>query len=603
MSWLRSPPHPLLTIQVGLLYKLTLVNSVLRPINLYVRIYGVLFEGVDLDSSVEKSTKSEVKGFTLMLLFSISALATWILCVVYEAKPVGAAESDRIPLSGQANPEPVIPLQRITFTGNTVFTEEQLNQSSAPLLNRSVTLAELQELASKITKLYQEYGYITSRAILPADQNINDGEIVIQIIEGKLERIDIKRDEQGRLSENYVRDRIAQAVTVPLNFTRIEDELQLLRNDPQISEIKANLSAGEGSGNSILEVTYKEANFFSLTSQFDSYGNPATGIYRVGVTPQILNPLGVGDRLLVSYMRSGNADSFNTNYQIPLNPKGGTLDFSLAFGQNLITEPPFDELNIKTDSQTYELSFRQPLVRSPREEFALSLGLAIEQSNFSLDGIPFNVQTSEFDDGRSQATIIRFGQDFISRDSAGGWAFRSVFNLGIDAIGATIRNNAPDGRFFAWNGQILRVQRLGSDRDTLALLRFSAQLTGDALLPLSRFSTGGPQSVRGYRQNQITGDSGIQGSLEFQLPVARDNEGSSILKLLPFIEAGTVWNTSGINETGAPQTVVGIGTGLMWQPSRSFTIRLDYGIPLIKFNNPSSTMQDSGLYFSFSANL
>jgi hemolysin activation/secretion protein len=560
---------------------------------------GVLCEVVDLDNSVDKSTKIKVKRFSLMLLFSISAS---ILCA-YWCTTAYAAAPDRIPLTGQTTSEPVIPVQKITFTGSTVFTEEQLNQLSAPLLNRSVTLMELQELASKTTKLYQDLGYITSRAILPADQNINDGEIVIQVIEGKLERIDVKRDEPGRLAENYVRDRIAQAVTVPLNFARIEDELQLLRNDPQIADIKANLSAGEGSGNSILEVTYKEANFFSLGAQFDTYGNPATGIYRFGVTPQILNPLGVGDRLLLNYTRSGDADSFNLGYQIPLNPKGGTLDFSLAFGQNSITEPPFDQLDIKTDSQSYEFSYRQPLVRTPREELAFSFGLAIEQSNFFINETSVNFQTSDIGDGRSQATIIRFGQDFISRDPGGGWAFRSVFNLGIDAIGATIRNNAPDGRFFSWNGQILRVQRLGSDRDTLALLRFSAQLTGDALLPPNRFSTGGPQSVRGYRQNQISGDSGIQGSLEFQLPIARDNEGSGILKLLPFIEAGTVWNSSGNNERGEPQTIVGIGTGLLWQPSRSFTIRIDYGIPLIKFNNPNNTLQDSGLYFSFSANL
>ncbi|NJM28004.1 MAG: ShlB/FhaC/HecB family hemolysin secretion/activation protein [Pseudanabaena sp. RU_4_16] len=300
------------------------------------------------------------------------------MAYAYWCVPVSASEDelDRIPLSKQAEAEPAIPVKQIKVTGSTVFTEEQLNQLSAPLLNRSVTLEELQELASKITKLYQEQGYITSRAILPADQNINDGEIAIQVIEGKLERIDVKRDEPGRLSENYVRDRLTQAVTVPLNFARIEDELQLLRNDPLIADIKANLSAGEGSGNSILEVTYKEANFFSLGAQFDTYGNSATGIYRFGVTPQLTNLSGLGDRLLGNYTRSGNADSFNINYQIPLNPKGGTLDLSLAVGQNAITEPPFDLLNIRTDSKTYELSYRQPFVRSPREEFALSFGLS-----------------------------------------------------------------------------------------------------------------------------------------------------------------------------------------------------------------------------------
>jgi hemolysin activation/secretion protein len=506
------------------------------------------------------------------------------------------------PLLAQTPAEPLIPVKRIAITGSTVFTEEQLDRLSAPLLNRSVTLVELQELANQITKLYQENNYITSRAILPADQDVNDGEITIQVIEGKLERIDIKRDASSRLSESYIHDRLAQAVTFPLNFARIEEELQLLRNDPLIAEIKANLSAGQGGGNSILEVTYKEANFFNLGLLFDSYGNPATGIYRFGVTPQLLNLSGIGDRFLINYTRSGNADSFSANYQIPLNPKGGTLDFNLAFNQNPITEPPFDALNIKTDSQAYELSYRQPIVRTLSNEFALSFGLAIEQSNAFVNGISFNPQTFELNDGRSQATILRFGQDLISRDPGGAWALRSVFNLGIDEIGATVRNNAPDGRFFSWNGQVLRVQRLGSDRDTLALLRLSAQLTGDSLLPLSRFSTGGPQSVRGYRQNQITGDSGIQGSLEFQLPVARDIEGTGVLKLLPFIEAGTVWNANG-ESNGSAQTILGVGTGLLWQPSRSLSIRLDYGIPLIKINNPNNNLQDAGLYFSFSTNL
>ncbi|WP_019502181.1 ShlB/FhaC/HecB family hemolysin secretion/activation protein [Pseudanabaena sp. PCC 6802] len=507
----------------------------------------------------------------------------------------------------QATSEPLIPVKKIAIVGSTVFSDEQLQVLVAPLLNRSVTLVELQELANKVTKLYQENNYITSRAVLPADQDINDGEIVIQVIEGKLERIDIKKDESARLSEDYIRDRIAPAVTVPLNFARIEEELQLLRNDPLIAEIKANLSAGEGGGSSILEVTVKEAKLLNLGLSLDNYGNSATGIYRFGVTPQLLNLSGIGDRLAANYTRSGSADAFSFDYQLPLNPKGGTLGLSFAFDRNpakitAINSPA--TIDIRADTQIYELNYRQPLVRTLREEFALSFGLAIEQSSFFVEGIPFNLQTGNSNDGGSQATILQFGQDFISRDPGGAWAFRSLFNFGIDALGATVRNDAPDGRFFAWNGQVLRVQRLGSDRDTLALLRLSAQLTGDSLLPPNRFSVGGPQSVRGYRQNQITGDSGIQGSLEFQFPVVRDNEGTSILKILPFIEAGTVWNANG-ETSGLSQTIVGFGTGLLWQPSRNFTIRIDYGIPLIKINNSSSpnNLQDSGLYFSLSTNL
>jgi hemolysin activation/secretion protein len=178
---------------------------------------------------------------------------------------------------------------------------------------------------------------------------------------------------------------------------------------------------------------------------------------------------------------------------------------------------------------------------------------------------------------------------------------RSTFNIGLNLLGATIRNDgSPDGRFFYWIGQILRVERLGTDKDTLAFFRLNMQFAGNQLLSLNRFSIGGPQSVRGYRQNQLTGDNGLQASVELQFPVVRDSEGVSIVKLLPFVEAGTIWNASGSNPT--TQSLIGIGLGATYQPIRNLLLRLDYGIPLVNVSNSGNNLQDSGLYFSVNAN-
>lgn len=561
------------------------------------------------------------QGFPKFISVPISIIFAAPIWCTASASLAQTLQSSQVPLSNSAQTpapqdlaqaqddaprpqtEPLIPVKQIVVKGSTVFSETQLAELTAPLIDKSVTLAQLNELVNKINQLYQNNNYITSRATLPPDTDLSDGIVTIQVIEGQLENIKIERagGEQGRLSENYIRDRIALGVGIPLNFARLEEELQLLRADPLIADIKASLAAGEKSGGSVIQVTFTEADTFHLDLQADNYGNPATGIYRGGITLQQTNLSGLGDTLFGNYIRSGSANTYAAGYQIPLNPRGGTLDFSTSLGQNPITEAGFETLNIKTDSQVYELTYRQPLIKNPRQEFALSLGAAIEVSNSFLDGRSFNFQNLLFDDGRSQSTVIRFGQDLISRDGGGAWAFRSTFNLGVEALGATIRNNAPDGRFFSWAGQVLRLQRLGSDRDTLALLRIGAQLTGDSLLPLNRYSVGGPQSVRGYRQNQLTGDSGIQASLEFQLPVVRNPEGVSLVKLLPFVEAGTVWNTAGSNPQ--PQTIVGTGLGLMWQPSTNITIRLDYGIALNRITSTNSNLQDSGLYFSVNTRL
>jgi len=492
----------------------------------------------------------------------------------------------------------LIPVKRIEIVGGSILTSVEIAALVTPLQNKSVTLAQLQELADKITQIYQDRNYITSRAIL-APQNIQDGVVTIQVREGSLERIDVKRagDESGRLNDSYIRDRIQIAGSTPLNFAHLEDALQLLRSDPLIGDIRANLTTGSQPDQSILQITLSEAKSFSIRPFIDNYGNTSTGIYRFGVNLQELNMTGNGDSILVGYTRSGSSDIYQLNYQYPINPQGGTLGFNFSAGQNPITEPLFNSLNIFTDSQTYELAYRQPLMRSPREEFALGVSIAFENSGSYFDNRSFNFQNFKFDDGRSQSRILRLSQDYLNRDPNGAWALRSTFNLGLNVLGATIRNDgSPDGRFFYWIGQILRVQRLGDDKDTLAFLRLNMQFSGNQLLSLNRFSIGGPQSIRGYRQSQLTGDSGIQASAELQFPVVRDEEGVSIIKLLPFVEGGIIWNSSGLNST--TQSLLAIGLGATYQPIRNLLLRLDYGIPLVNVSNAGNNLQDSGLYFS-----
>ena len=498
--------------------------------------------------------------------------------------------------------EVLIPVKRIDILGSSILTSVEIESLVAPLQNKSVTLNQLQEVTDKISQIYQDRNYITSRAVL-IPQDIKDGIVTIQVREGSLERVDVKRagDLVGRLNDSYIRDRVLQAGATPLNFANLEDALQLLRADPLIGDIRANLTTGSQANQSILQITVSEAKSFSIRPFFDNYGNTSTGIYRIGVNLQELNTTGNGDSILVGYTRSGSADIYQLNYQYPINPQGGTLGFNFSAGQSPITEPPFDSLNILTDSQTYELAYRQPLLRSPREEFAIGISTAFENSGSYFGNRSFNFQNFKFDDGRSQSRVLRLSQDYLSRDPIGAWVLRSTFNMGLNVLGATIRNDgSPDGRFFYWGGQVLRVQRIGTDRDTLAFFRLNMQFSGDQLLSLNRFSIGGAQSIRGYRQNQLTGDNGIQASVELQFPVARDEEGLATVKLLPFVEAGTIWNSSGVNSTN--QSLIGLGLGATYQPMRNLLLRLDYGIPLVNVSNSGNNLQDSGLYFSINAN-
>ena len=550
------------------------------------------------------------------LLFSVFIFATAIAPSVpsLEANPINSSKQSEDlltaknkqtpPTESPTTTEVLIPVKQILVVGSSILTTDEIEQITKPNINKSLTFNQLREVADQITQIYQERNYITSRAIIET-QDIKNGIVTIKVLEGSLERIEIKRtgNESGRLNDDYLRSRVEIATAPPLNFTNLEDQLQLLRSDPLFSDIRANLISGSKPDQSVLRINFTEAKTLSTRLFTDNYGNVSSGIYRAGATLQEANLTGIGDLASVSYVRSQSSNAYSLGYQYPLNPTGGTLSFGASLGDSRVSQPEFANLNITTDSQVYDLSYRQPIMRSPREELALGVGISFENSSSSINGNSFNFQGSDPNntDGRSQARVLRLTQEYINRDTTGAWAFRSAFSAGLDLLGATIRNDgSPDGRFLYWTGQVLRVQRLGNDRDTLAFFRLNTQLTGDRLLSLNRFSVGGPQSIRGYRQNQNTGDAGIQGSVELQLPVLRNDDGEAIVKLLPFAEAGTVWNNRTANPS--PQTLFSLGLGAQYQPFRNLTLRLDYGLPLVNANNSGTNLQDSGLYFSVNGN-
>lgn len=512
-------------------------------------------------------------------------MAVLLSCLVITASPGFGSLTPSV--WGQVN---LLTVSDLEIVGSTVFTAAELRALGADVIGKEVTIGQLQSVITRINEKYQSLGYITSRAVL-SPQTIRGGVVRIDIIEGKLERIDIQRGASSgqKLQDDYFRSRLSFDPDKPLNFITIEEELQKLRENPLIKDIKATLRAGSGEGLSVLQVIVTEASSFITQISLDNYGNPNTGIWRGNLSVTEQNLTGRGDGLTVSYTRSGAANTLAGSYTLPLNPQGGTLTIQGLAGVNPIVAERFT-FNLTTESRLLELTYKQPFFHTASAELSVSFSLASEESRILID-------QALIPDGETRSTVLRLGQEYRGRDGMGGWFARSVLGFGIDGLGATIRSGAPDGRFFTWGGQLLRLQKLSEDQETIGQLRLQFQYGGDSLPPLNRFGLGGPLSVRGYRQGFITGDSGVQGTIEVELPLARNEFGRSVVKIVPFIDAGTVWNQNG---NGDNQTLWGIGAGLKWQISPQVQFRLDYGIPLVSVERRGNSLQDEGIYFSLS---
>ncbi|MEH2365358.1 ShlB/FhaC/HecB family hemolysin secretion/activation protein [Nostoc sp.] len=500
------------------------------------------------------------------------------------------------PILEQNDPNTKFRIDRIEVVGSTVFKAEQFAAVTNSFVGRELTFAELLQVKDAITKLYTDNGYVTTGALI-TPQTIEAGTIKIQVIEGSLEEIKIVGNR--RLHTQYIRDRIKLGAGKPLNVPRLIEKLQLLRLNPRIQNLSAELQTGVQPGTSVLQVEVKEAETFKLTASLDNGRSPSVGSFRRGVDLQEANLLGLGDTLSVGYANTDGSNTINVNYTLPINARNGTVSFGFSQGWNHVIEEPFSVLDIQSNTRSYELSYRQPLVQKPTQELAVGLSFSRQssQTELGLDNIgPFRLSPGADANGKTNISALRFFQEYTQRSNQYVFAARSQLSFGVDWFDANVSDNEPDSRFFAWRGQAQWVRQLAPD--TLFLARGDFQLAADSLVPLEQFGLGGQLSVRGYRQDALLTDNGMLFSAEFRVPIVRAAKIGGVLQLTPFIDVGKGWNTKG--ENPSPSTLVSTGLGLLWKQGDDFLARIDWGIPLISVDGERRSLQENGLYFSVS---
>lgn len=495
--------------------------------------------------------------------------------------------------SPDAPPEGALPsdfqfrVNRIEVVGNTVL-QDEIAELTRLLENRDITFNDLLQLRTEITQLYIDNGYITSGAFLPNNQNLSDGVVQIEVVEGSLEEIAIRG--LGHLQDAYVRSRVQLATSPPLSQPRLEEALRLLQLDPLIASVNAELIAGSRPGQNILLMDLEEAPAFFTELAVNNYRSPSIGSVQ-GVASVLHNNLfGLGDRFAAAYSIGEGLDLYDIEYTVPVAPQGSTLSVGFNNSDSRIVTDGFDDFGIRSDAETLSVALRHPVVRSPESELGLSLGLDLRRSQTFLLDDPFSFSPGP-ELGLSKVTAIRFSQDWVQRYPRRVLAARSQFSFGVDAFDATINDIGVDGQFFTWLGQVQWVEQVSPS--ILLVTRINGQLTPDALLPIERFGLGGIATVRGYEENQIVADNGVTASVEALISLSHNpNE----LLLTPFAEVGTAWNNRGADPD--PSTLASVGLGLRWQLDPSLQLRLDYGLPLVEVDNQSDSLQSSGFYFS-----
>ena len=484
------------------------------------------------------------------------------------------------------------------FAGNSVFSDEELSGVVGHYLGRYVSSEELQALRHVLTQYYISRGYVISGAFIP-NQEVEGGEVTVQLVEGRLSRLEVKGN--NWLRSSYIRNRIMLNNSGILNVGDLTDSLHFLKLDSLVGNMRGELVPGEVLGEWVLNVEVEEEENLHFAVVANNHRSPNVGENRLEIHAGHHNVSGFGDAINVRYGVTEGLTDVYVAYAFPINPRNTRIGIGYSKSDSIVVERPFDDLDIESDLEGGELYLLHPLYKAFGEEVELEFKVERRRSKTYLLGVPFSFSPG-VDEGRSSSTVMRISQKWLKRRATNILAAESRLTIGVDALGATVNDNEPDGQFLAWLGQFQWVQRFRL-ANSVAVFRFDTQLSEDALLPMEKFSVGGANSVRGYQENWLVRDNGWAASVEQRFPLRLNKyvKRPHALELAFFVDAGRGWNRWDVATD--LETLSSVGVGVRYESSEKLHAGLYWGKALTATDDGSGDLQSQGIHFQVNLTL
>lgn len=414
-----------------------------------------------------------------------------------------------------------IAVKHIRLTGITAYPESTLLPLVADAVGKELTLAQLDELAQRITRYYRDHGHLLARAYLPA-QDIKDGEVEIAVLEGRVGKVtveDTSRISQARVAQRLASIKEGQALSGPV----LERDLLLL-NDLPGTRVTSTLSPGASVGTTDLDVRVAGTAPVSGSIGLDNYGNRYTGQPRLDGSIALASPLHLGDSLAIDTVLSRGLEYGRAAYQLPINSAGTQLGAAFsAMHYRLYSD--FDSLGAHGTAYISSVYLLHPIVRS--RVFNLNAQLDFDHKSMT-DDIDATSTSSQ-----KVVNVVNLGLSGDHLDHLGGGGFTAwsvafaTGNLAPDALTRALDTAGHDteGSYHKVNYAVTRVQNLPGRFSLYASLR--GQHAMGNLDSSEKMVLGGTGAVRAYSSGEAPSDDAWLGTLELRYAISSSWQASA----------------------------------------------------------------------------
>ena len=413
------------------------------------------------------------------------------------------------------------PIDSIEIKGADRLSLADRERLAQPYIGQCLGVQQLNELLKAITDHYLAMGLVTSRAYLP-QQDLSSRHLEVQVVEGRLEGI--KSGADSGLSPRELAMAFPGAVGELLNLRDIEQMVDQLNRLPS-NQAKMELVPGTTVGGSTVEVGNTPKKPWRANLSRNNDGQRSTGEQQWGYGLEWDSPLGLADQLMLRGGRDAVSDHQRTSHSEMLfyNLPWGWWNFSYSYSQSAYRSQA--EANTFTFKQTgntqnHQLRAERVIHRDSLSKTSLNTGLAYLRSNNY-------IEDSRLENSSNRLSEAQFG---INHGRRIGGAFVNLdlgMQQGIGAFDAQADRTAspgdPDARYRKYSLTVSYLQpfQIGDEAFSFSSLA-TGQRSEDPLFSPQRLSLGGLSSVRGYKDQSLTGDSGAywRNDLRWTRPVA-----------------------------------------------------------------------------------
>ena len=431
--------------------------------------------------------------------------------------PAGA-DVESLPETG-----PTFLIDHVVFAGETVLSRKQLDAVTTPFIGKHLGRNRIDLLLRRLTEAYIANGYITTRVYLSTPQNLASGTLSITVVPGRIQGIMLNgaalrpapplpksglpnTKGGGLLTDAGTAWAFPEGVGDVLRLPDLEqgvDQInRLRRNQAQIQ-----ILPGQASGESIVAIENAYGKRFAYNFGIDNYGSSATGTLRYRAGAEADNVLGFQESFGLSYIGTTDSNALVFSAAVPFGFHTFSYTTSVSEYQQAIGDSAL--LLGRTFSQT--VGWNYVFARSSSSRFSVDTTLTKLRAERNINDIDLAPQS---------LTVLRVGVSGLWHFSSHGEPAAFTAETGVaqglpwlaaahDAHGIGEADAHAQFTRLDWSATLqLPLGHMGPTAWTYRGT-FTGQYSHDALFGNEQIFLGGSDTVRGFTQASVSGDSGF----------------------------------------------------------------------------------------------